>query len=370
MNSNETRQIPEYLKDYFTEYTQFHYYLETEYSAKEYRKLESRFICLKSFASSTPLVNSAAFLNGSSGGGYFFQFMGKGIVVDPGINFAVSMHNNHIFVDDIDFVIVTHNHLDHNSDLQAISSLLHDYNRAQTKDSSFYAEFFPESSVKQRRIKWILDEGTKEASKSFLNEEDIILLSQCLDDSGGYNLWDGDECVTLNSIHTQHIADCTETYGIKLTFKNKHNTAHWGYTSDSVYLDSFQSFFADCEAIILNISDIYYKDVLMMKAKHSHLGFMGCVQLLSVTKPKIAIISEFCCTNGDYRLEIVRALREQLNDNSIVIVPSDQGMNLSIFLSGIECTVCHADTAIQSLKVIRPNGEYTRLKFLCPNCLL
>lgn len=365
--------MPEYLRDYFTADTQFHYYAETEYSAKEYRRLDSRFVCLKSFASSTPLVNSAAFQNGNTGGGFFFRFNGRGIVVDPGINFAVSMHSNHIYIDDIDYVIVTHNHLDHNSDLQAISSLLHDYNRAKAKDTDFYKDFFPESNRNRHHIKWILDEGTKEASTSFLQGEDISLLSQYLDCDGENRLWEGkddEDYVTLNSIRTQHIAGCNDTYGIRIGFITKNQSTLWGYTSDTAYVDRFESFYSNCDALILNISDIYEKDVLMIKPKHSHLGFMGCANLIASTQPKISIISEFCCTNGDYRFEIVRALREQLVDSQSIIVPSDQGMNISLFLSGIECTSCHSDAPIQSLRIVRPEKEYSRFKYLCPNCLL
>ena len=44
------------------------------------------------------------------------------------------MHKNGIYINDIDIVIITHDHLDHNADAKVISSLLYDLNNYKSAD--------------------------------------------------------------------------------------------------------------------------------------------------------------------------------------------------------------------------------------------
>lgn len=370
MDSQLIEGIPDYLRGYFEKASQFHYYLEYAKNAKDYRKVDGRFICLKGLASSTPIVSTAAFQNGSVGGGFYFRYHGLGVAVDPGIGFVSLMHQNQIFINDIDVVIVTHNHLDHNCDLPALASLLYDYNRANRKDFEFYEEFFPNIVFSKHKIRWILDGATKESAKDILDTDDVEFLSDYVTRSGQEILQNGSGRVFLNAVRTRHIKDCGETYGLRLRFSDKTGNVAWGYTSDTAYMDELADFFAGCDALILNISDVYVKDYLLIKKKHSHLGFKGCVHFLERVMPRLALISEFCCTNGDYRIEIVRALREKLHDKRTTIFPADRGLNTSICFADLECSACHAYAPLEDIRVANPGAEYAPLRYLCPKCLL
>ena len=44
-------------------------------------------------------------------------------MVDPGINFMENMHFTGLNINDINAVLVTHDHIDHNGDLPAIDDL-------------------------------------------------------------------------------------------------------------------------------------------------------------------------------------------------------------------------------------------------------
>ena len=78
---------------------------------------------LRKWNSYTPLINS------SIGGGYFINFYGDGLVVDPGYNFA---HNfrlaEHKFYE-INNIWISHAHDDHTADLEPIFNLLYRYNK-------------------------------------------------------------------------------------------------------------------------------------------------------------------------------------------------------------------------------------------------
>ena len=62
----------------------------------------------------------------------------------------------------------------------------------------------------------------------------------------------------------------------------------------------------ECDILIFHISDIYEKDVRGTKQKNSHLGYDGSLHLLKGGDQqfRIAIASEFCCNNGDYRMKV------------------------------------------------------------------
>lgn len=73
----------------------------------------------------------SAFSGTSSGGGFYFRWHGLGIAVDPGIGFITSMHEHQIFIDDIDVIIVTHAHIDHNGDVRGLASLPYEFNKGR-----------------------------------------------------------------------------------------------------------------------------------------------------------------------------------------------------------------------------------------------
>lgn len=63
------------------------------------------------------------------GGGIYIKWRGTGLVIDPGINFMENMHMSGLGINDIDAVIVTHNHIDHNGDLITIDDLAFQFNK-------------------------------------------------------------------------------------------------------------------------------------------------------------------------------------------------------------------------------------------------
>lgn len=168
MSYKQVRDVPEYIKPYFDEASQFQHYYEYEKSNRLRRDIEDKFICLKGFSSSTPVINSAAFGRECLGGGFYFRYKGFGIAVDPGIGFTSLMHRNNIFIDDIDTVIVTHSHLDHNCDVGVLSALKYDYNRNKSREREFFEEFFDCNKDKPHRITWYMDEETIKSTQLIL----------------------------------------------------------------------------------------------------------------------------------------------------------------------------------------------------------
>lgn len=363
MMDKQIRNAPDYIQPYFGELSQYQRYYEYEKSIRLRRDIDDKFICLKGFSSSTPIINSATFGRECLGGGFYFRFGGHGIAIDPGIGFTSLMHRNGVFIDDIDTVIVTHPHLDHNCDVNVLSALKHDYNKNRNKGRSFLDKFFECTRDEPHKIAWYMDEETIAATQSVLKDDEIHALSECCD---GKVVKLG-ENIGLRAVKTKHIKDNDRTYGIKLCFNSGTGKRIWGYTSDTCFFDGLGQFFLDSSILVFNISDIYLSDVEGRKNKHSHLGFDGSLKLLQSVMPRVALASEFCCTNGDYRYEIVKALREY---SDVLVFPSDPGLVMNVEDSFVRCSLCGKDVLAEQIRILRPDKEYGTIRYICSDCLI
>lgn len=81
---------------------------------------------LRRWNSYTPII--ADNYHVSKGGGYFLKINNTGIVIDPGFNFIDNFKGAKHKFSEIDYVLISHAHNDHTSDLESIINLLHNYN--------------------------------------------------------------------------------------------------------------------------------------------------------------------------------------------------------------------------------------------------
>lgn len=358
-----TRTLPEELLNYFISNNQFFYYQSAYKSAKEYRKINDTLICLKGFASSTPAVHSAIFEEICTGGGLYLNFNGFGIAIDPGIGYVSSMHKQNIFIEDINAVVVTHDHLDHNADVSTLSALLHDVNSYYSRQSRFYKEFFTETKVKKHEIRWLMDESTKTSTGNIIKGSESLSGALEADIEVSENIF-------LSAILTQHI-DGQRTYGLKFKIKKDGFQIIIGYTSDTKFFKELAQYYNDSDILIFNISDIYAKDVQGVKQKSNHLGYDGSYNLLVNGNPKkqLGIVSEFCCSNGDNRMLIVSSLSQEVNKKKPVdIIPGEIGMKIDLNNKGIYCSCCKKSVAVSDLTVVSPEKEYNSIRYVCKKC--
>ena len=125
------------------------YYWEHCGSMKKIKKFNNRLIVLKGMSSSTPaMLNSAFNTQNFHGGGLYINWKGFGIVIDPGYHFVEAMHNTGLTVMDVNAVIITHEHIDHNNDMR----ILEDLNQSLAR--------FTKEKDREHKISWYLDEAT------------------------------------------------------------------------------------------------------------------------------------------------------------------------------------------------------------------
>lgn len=357
------------LESYFSHRSQISHYLNYFDSQKKYASMENQLIFLKGFSSSTPALHSASFTHSCTGGGFYLNINGVGIVVDPGVGFVSSMHNHNISISDINRVIITHNHIDHNSDAPILSSLLHDYNRYILANEKIHTLFDKQNQL--HSIKWIVDNSSKSALSGKIENNNAEVLNDFL--SNPVNIGTDDNPIMLSSIKTEHDSKI-DSYGLKLTFSVDNKQMSIGYTSDTIFLDNFQKFFNSLDILILNISDIYSDDIRQFKPKHTHLGYSGSFKLLNclTEKPTLAIVSEFCCTNGDMREQVVKKLVDDLRYNGYdkIILPGEVGMEFDLRSNDLRCSICNRFIPLEDITVVNSKHEFGELQFICKNCLI
>jgi hypothetical protein len=88
------------------------------------------------------------------GGGYFLFWQCKGIVIDPGYDFIQNFYDEGFSLGDIDAVLVTHSHPDHDDDLSTLTTLVREWN--EFYESSGYTE----NDDEIRKIDLFLNEST------------------------------------------------------------------------------------------------------------------------------------------------------------------------------------------------------------------
>lgn len=375
-------------------------------------------VMLKGFSSSTPiLLNYAQNTNFYSGGGFYFRWNGMGIAVDPGYLFVQNLQDYGLSILDIDVVVITHEHIDHSSDMRIIDDLHYNVaSHCSEKSVGWDEGQFLISRVQDKRhtIKWYMDAVTCEEAvllakkKSGFNskfnqlfcvytaDEDVSVLE---DKFQGYakviterniEIDQGVNMHVFRTAHEQYEKDDIKgyflhTYGCAFECGKQDGEKRWiGYTSDTsiqeeIYPD-MQAVFSQCHIIIANISGIYEKDILFRQLKERHLGYYGCYKIvhdLVIEKKhtlKYFLLSEFSNQVSDIRFGVSKYLQEEVNDlvrrNNepvIQVLPTEIALTLDIDNFQAKCSVCGKYS--EHIRILRPHGENNKLQYICPECI-
>lgn len=310
-------------------------------------------LCLKGWSSSTPAFSLGRGINGKqfSGGGLFIRWEEKGIVIDPGINFMENFHKLNLYAHDINYVIVTHNHIDHYCDLNKIIDLDYQFDL---------------------KIKYYLDEITyNECIKHFesFSSHNKVYKTTISDENKTFTKEILKNKITIMAFRTEH--NCVGSFGIKLKLGGKDNFV-LSYTSDTAFFKELPEFLDGSQIIIANFSETNHTDLFLQEYKTDHLGLYGCHTILDELKdkPDIFFLSEFWGGLGDIRIEISKRLKS-LQKGNIVIVPSDIGMICTLPDMKLCCSSCKDYYHANDIQILKPmqSSQNPILQYLCKKCI-
>lgn len=323
---------------------------------------------LKRWSSSTPLLSLGIGKNLGNGGGLFVKWMNKGIVIDPGINFIQNMAERGLSVLDIDYVIVTHDHIDHNRDLLSIMDIKYQCIMA--------ARMMPDLSDVEKKwitrdINYYIDEATAQHFQKDIRENNCKVNEfKKQMNIGNIESINIDSYINLLYFSTSHIINQV-TYGIVLQLVDDANKMKQiGYTSDTRYFPELCDYFKDADYIIANLSEINLNDLEKKEYKKNHLGYQGCYDLITSSKIycKYFILSEFWGGRGDIRSIITDYLKNEcLKKKKIIkILPGDLNLSFDLMDDMVECNKCGKYYAENYIDIICDDNN---IEYLCAKCL-
>ena len=299
------------------------------------------------------------------GGGYFIKWRGKGIVIDPGFDFLRNFHDAKYHGREIDAVLVTHNHTDHNADVRAIDDLRYELYKRRERD--------PHGKIDPYLLMWDKDSGDK-----------IKLQVEKPEHRHHPITFDIGRCSPMHTIRQQRglpfgvkyfavrhdKGNIEDPVGFKLVLKDgTKNALTIGFTGDTEYFDDLGKHLGKCDILIGHISQPKAKELTDVKHRNkNHLGYNGLVELIKAAKPKLTLVGEFWAGLGDIRIDLVQCLRKQTKCEEIF--PAGLGLHMVLPGLEIECTNCGKAIAFADIRVGPPTEQFGNLSYLCEDCCL
>jgi len=321
------------------------------------------FLFLRRWNSFTPLLSETGEVK--QGGGYFFVWDGTGIVIDPGIGFLQNLLSFGYSICDIDSIVLTHSHVDHTADLEAILTVLHELNSARIADHvdphliSVYANIGVANKFMQLM------------SLSFDNISKLVVLSP----STQYDITSQISINTHPGFHKDLYASKASCLGLAFTCSSEDKKVRFGITSDTGFSSDLSKAFSEMKdsMLILHIGSVLEEELdLGMQSDRiyeQHLGLKGTYNMIYEIRPKVAIISEIGEEMKDTILPIVEKLQKIFP--SISTLPSDIGLKIDFSSFGVpfkvECQRCKG-LSDASTVAFGYSPEKKSIEFLCSNC--
>lgn len=252
--------------------------------AQEFRNVErggmlDKFVILRRWQSYNPKIPRPRYKR-VLGGGYFLMWKGKGIVIDPGYNFIENFYDQGFSLEDIDAIIITHSHPDHDDELSTILTLLHEWNTISRKNLSYkksgklkHVDLFLNEGSYRKYSSWVYapntvvkkiyqlqsnrwDRHTLDPDKNFGKRGENVVLD--LTGQEGYSL-------TIEIIPAWHdeIIAKHSSIGIKLVLDNNESKKliKIGITGDSYAYEGIENYYKDCDILVAHLGDIKFKEI-------------------------------------------------------------------------------------------------------------
>jgi ribonuclease BN (tRNA processing enzyme)/Flp pilus assembly protein TadD len=379
---------------------------------KEEPKKELYFECLRRWNSYTPILGRKK--NESLGGGYFLNLNGKGIVVDPGLDFLDNFKNiGHLF-DEIDQVYLTHAHNDHTADLESILTLLFKHNQLYNSEETLNQTYirseqdrnvnsdinpfhYKESDTGKSLFNHITKQGKeigtghKKILEFFMSRSVFKKYVGMFDlmKSTNYKVNIVDENSTIN------IVDSLDNLEAQITFfECKHfdvisdystfgmtictNDTRLIYSADTGISKNLISnieksvkmnHFTDFKNNILlahiggfkDFEDHYNLDNFENSYK-GHLGRVGLFYLVDYFLPNICLISEFGEEYRGHRISITQAFQNEFSN--VKFVPCDIGLKIKLNSDLETHSITDIDNSKETAKLVIEDIPLKHVNFI------
>jgi tetratricopeptide (TPR) repeat protein len=336
-----------------------------EYAREERSSLKEVFAILKGWGSAVPLL--AGGQAACRGGGYFLKWRGTGLVVDPGFDFLKNFHDAGFHADEIQGVLVSHDHTDHNHDLRTLDDIKYElYKRMPDKRKRAYDVFRDTGTAHS-----VAFDPPEAAHRQPLTELELSLWKKKAVKPlpiGG----NGQAPFTVRYFAAHH--GLKDALGLRvecLDAGSNEAVLAVGFSCDTGYFEDLCSpeYLGKCDILVAHISEPdaeEYEDPEHLKK--NHLGYRGAARLIQGCKPRLTVVCEFWAGVTDLRLDLVQGLRNLCNTKAIL--PGGVGLFIKPSTLDVRCSSCQAWCPRHEISVSGSDIPFGPLRYLCPNCRL
>ena len=279
-------------------------------------------------------------------GGYFLSLNGQGICINPNKDFFRKLCEKGYTLKDIDIIIAT------TADATTKEAImqLHALNREFSRTLISYGQephiirFFLHPELMSPLASLFRPIFRQELSsvislETFARQAEV----RALDD-------------TLTLSYTK-----TEAEGLACRIDSTDHS--FGFVSQGGYHDALGTFFAPCSVIAAGIGSLSAEDLEKVSLQVDSLGYFGISKLIEACPNlKLLLVSEFCRSMGDVRLETVQKLTSEYPEGPKILA-LDENFSLDLDAFAVNTygnTYCSYDEC----RVIRLQGAFGPLSFL------
>lgn len=208
------------------------------------------------------------------GGGYFLFWEHKGIVIDPGYNFIQNFYEEGFSVEDIDAIVITHTHPDHDEELNTILMLINEWNQLNKKQEGKTIDLFLNEGAYRKYSTWIYSEKImigkiymlqssrwEKKSKTSSSEASRKDANPMLDLFATYKL----KLEIVPSWHDELIdkhASVGLLFHLYATNKQDASLFSIGFTGDTEYYPGIDDNYNKADILVAHLGDIKLREIM------------------------------------------------------------------------------------------------------------
>jgi hypothetical protein len=285
-------------------------------------------------------------------------------------------------INDINAILVSHDHPDHLKDFSTIINLKHEIMKKRVKG---------EDKEPQKKIVVVLSKGSYEKLKA-----DIMINNNIFKDTrvisepkseGVRNSTDLDEHFSVEATKALHPSiGNDDSIGFIITCKDQNNIKI-GFTGDTKWYEGIANTFKDCHVVCYHAGAIIDENISLYRyfkndefnrfiTRTKHLYLPGTLMLSECSEDienQLRIVSEFGEElKGGLRLDYTKRLADYVGKKYKLgkpapIIPSDTGLTVKVNTREIMCTCCKGFYRYDFIE-FESFGPNERLFSICSNC--
>ena len=287
--------------------------------------------------------------------------------------YANNFHDAGLHAREIDAVVVSHNHTDHNQDLRSLDDICYElYKRADDagRDQWKYVLVWDEDS--EANVRLDPDPAAHRAPGPF--RFDMQRLRDLGDNA--IDLTPAGLPFTVKYFDADHGNDVPNAVGLRIECHHDDPNAmpvSVGFTCDTKYYGARcdEDHLHGCDILVAHVSQPEVRELQnpdCLKTNDPHLGLNGVAKLIEGAKPKLTILGEFWAGLADLRIDLAQALRERTGSDGII--PGGLGLLVDPATRKVKCTACPKWVPGDEVSVAAPALPFGALSYVCPECRL